>query len=174
MDKEVKKEVWKLFEIALFLFVTILFVLPYLVQVSTYFHERGHMKFLDKYEVRNYYDINLLKTIPNFFNPKTAALGVTKFDFNQYKKLDRYQRAEINIAGTISDLKFLFLIGIYLTLTNVYLFYKIKIKREINLVWMLAINWMLFMWLIVLIQITLANLTHGSGDIYQLIKFLRV
>ena len=148
MDKEVKKEVWKVFEIFLFLFVTIAFVLPYLVQMSTYFHERGHQKALDKYRIENYYELNLLETIPRFFNPKAEALGITKFDLNEYKRLDKYQRIEINIAGIVSDLRFLFLIGIYLSFANVYLFYKIKFKKESNFVWILAINWILFMWLI--------------------------
>lgn len=174
MDEELKKEVWKVLNVALFLFVTIFFVLPYLVQASTYFHERGHQKVLDKYGIKNYYSFNLLMTIPNFFNPKAEAFGITKFDLNQYKKLDKYQKTEINIAGIISDLRFLFLIGIYLSFANVYLFYKVKFKRETDFTWILAINWILFMWLIALIQITIANITYSSGDVYQLIRFLRV
>ena len=97
-----------------------------MVQVSTYFHERGHVKALEKYGVRAYYKINLLETIPNFFNPHVDKLGITRFDLQAYKDLDKFQRTEINIAGIVSDLRFLFLVGIYLSFVNVYIFYKIK------------------------------------------------
>lgn len=172
MDKEVKKQVLKVFYAASFLFISIVFVLPYLVQTTTYFHEKAHIDALTKYRVRSYYAVNLLETIPNFFNPDVGRLGVTKFDFDKYKELDKYQRTEINTAGILSDLKFLFLIGIYLSFINLYLFYKIKVKREINFGWVLAINWILFMWLLALIQITIANLSYDSGDIYQLVRFI--
>ena len=174
MNEEVKREFWKIFNVAAFLFVTIFFVLPYLVQISTYFHERGHQRALDKYGVENEYRMNLLATIPNFFDPGTEKLGVTRFSLTQYKALGKYQRTEINIAGVVSDLKFLFLIGIYLSFANVYVFYRLKFKKGINLMWVLAINWVLFMWLIALVQITLANVTYNAGDIYQLVRFLRV
>ena len=174
MKKGVKKEIWKVFSVASFLFITIFFVLPYLVQVSTYFHERGHQKFLDKYGVENSYQINLLETVPNFFNPNVHKLGVTKFDLNAYKELDKYQRIEINIAGIVSDLRFLFLIGIYLAFVNIYTFYKIRIKKEYDLVWILAVNWILFMWLLALVQISVANVVSRGGDIYQIIRYLSV
>ncbi len=174
MDEEVKKEVLKVFNVAAFLFVTIFFALPYLVQTSTYFHEKVHQKVLDKYGIENHYEMDLLNTIPNFFNPKSEVLGVTRFDLIAYKKLDKYQRAELHVAGIVSDLRFLFLIGIYLSMANIYLFYKIKMKKEVDIVGILAINWILFMWLIALVQITLANITYSAGDIFQLIRFLRV
>ncbi len=165
---------WKVFSVASFLFITIFFVLPYLIQISTYFHEKGHQKTLDKYGIENSYQINLLETIPNFFNPNVDKLGVTRFDLGAYKQLDKYKRTEINIAGIVSDLRFLFLAGIYLTFVNVYLFYKVKIKKQYDLAWVLAVNWILFMWLLALIQITVANITYSSGDVYQLVRFLRV
>ena len=174
MSEESKKAVWMVFAVAAFLFITIFFILPYLVQVSVYFHERAHMKALDKHGVESSYSFNLLETIPNFFYPKNSKLGVTKFNLEQYNKLDKSQRAEIHISGITSDLKFLFLIGIYLSFINVYFYYKIKIKQEPNLVWALAINWILFMWVIALIQITLSNITHSSGDIYKLVEFLQI
>ncbi len=142
--------VWKIFTVASFLFVTIFFILPYLVQTSTYFHERGHQKVLSKYGIENSYKINLLDTIHNFYNPNVKKLGVTKFDLQAYKKLDKFKRTEINIAGIVSDLRFLFLIAIYLAGINVYLFYKIRVKKEVNLAWVLGINWILFMWLLAL------------------------
>lgn len=174
MNEETKKEVWKVFNVAAFLFVTIFFILPYLVQVSTYFHERGHVKVFNKYGVENSYHVNLIETIPNFFNPKVEKLGVTKFSLKQYEQMDKYQRTEVHIAGIVSDLRFLFLIAIYLSLVNVYMFYKIRIKQEMNLTFILAINWILFMWLLALIQITVANITNHAGDIFQLIRFLRI
>ena len=174
MDEETKKEVWKVFNVAAFLFVTIFFVLPYLVQVSTYFHERGHMRMFDKYGVENEYHVNLIETIPNFFSPSVEKLGVTKFNLQEYKQLDKNQRTEIHIAGIVSDLRFLFLIAIYLTFVNIYLFYKIRVKQEVDLTLVLAINWILFMWLLALIQITVANITNHAGDIFQLVRFLRV
>ncbi len=172
MDEGVKKQVLKVFYAGAFLFISIVFVLPYLVQTTTYFHEKAHIDSLSKYGVRSYYYINLLETIPTFFNPNIGRLGVTKFDFNKYKELDKYQRTEINVAGILSDLKFLFLIGIYLSFVNLYFFYKIRVKKEINFAWALAINWILFMWLLALVQITIANISYGSGDIYQLVKFI--
>lgn len=174
MEEGVKKEIWKIFSVASFLFITIFFILPYLIQTSTYFHERAHQKALDKYGIENSYHFNLLETVHNFYNPKVDKLGVTKFDLGAYMQLDKYQRADINISGIVSDLRFLFLIGIYLTFINIYLFYKIRFKKEINLTWILAINWILFMWLLALIQITVANITYASGDIFQLIKLLRI
>lgn len=172
MDKHLKKEVWKVFSVASFLFITIFFILPYLVQVSTYFHEKAHVAALNKYGVENLYKVNLLETIPNFFNPRVEKLGVTMFNLAQYRRLEPVQRLEINIAGIISDLRFLFLIGIYLTFVNIYTFYKVKIKENYNLTWILAVNWILFMWLLALIQITLANISSGGGDIYQLLSLM--
>lgn len=179
MKEILKKQIfsdnlWRIFVVASFLFITIFFILPYLVQISTYFHERGHQKMLDKHGIENTYRINLLETIPNFYNPNVKKLGVTKFDLDDYKKLDAYKKTEINIAGIVSDLRFLFLISIYLSFINIYLFYKIRVKHEINLAWVLGINWILFMWLIALIQITVSNITYSSGDVYQLIRFLKV
>ncbi len=174
MDEQVKKDIWKIFSVASFLFITIFFVLPYLIQTSTYFHEKGHQRNLAKYDIQSSYRINLLETIPNFFNPKMDKLGVTRFSLQDYKALEKYQRTEINIAGIVSDLRFLFLIGIYLALVNVYMIYKIRYKKEYDLTWILAVNWVLFMWLLALIQITVANITYQSGDIYQLVRFLRV
>jgi len=165
---------WKIFVVASFLFITIFFILPYLVQISTYFHERGHVTVLEKYGVEAYYRVDLLSTIPNFFNPKVDKLGVTKFDLQAYKALDKYKRTNINIAGIVSDLRFLFLIGIYLAFVNIYLFYKIRFKKELDIKWVLAVNWILFMWLLALIQITVANITYSSGDVFQLVRFLRV
>ncbi len=174
MDKEVRKRFYLVFHVAAFLFITIFFILPYLVQISTYFHERGHQIVLDKYGVENSYSVDILSTIPNFFNPKVAKLGATRFDLNEYYKLNDIQRTEVHVAGIISDLRFLFLICIYLTLVNIYTFYKIKYKKNYNLTLILAINWILFMWLLALIQITVANVTSTGGDIFQLIKLIRV
>jgi hypothetical protein len=172
MKERFKKEAWKIFNIASFLFITIFFILPYLVQVSTYFHERGHATTLEKYNVEAKFNVDWLSVIPNFFNPKVDKLGVTRFDLNVYKKLDAYKKAEINLAGIISDLRFLFLIGIYLAFGNIYLFFKYKLSKDMNPNLVLGINWLLFMWLLALIQITVSNLTFGSGDFYQLIKYL--
>ncbi len=174
MDEGLKKEVWKVFTIASFLFITIFFILPYLVQISTYFHEKGHQGMLTKYNVKNSYSMNLLETIPNFYNPSVSKLGVTRFDIEAYKKLDKFQKADINVAGIVSDLRFLFLIGIYLAIVNVYTFYKVKIKQNYNLTWVLAVNWMLFMWLLALVQITVSNITFSIGDVYSLVNVLGV
>ena len=169
-----KKNFLKVFYVAAFLFITIFYVLPYLVQTSTYFHEKAHQKAFDKYGISNNYDFNLLETIYNFYNPNVKSLGLTKFDLDAYLLLDKYERAEIHVAGIISDLKFLFLISIYLIFSNIFVFYKIKVRKEYNLNLVLAINWILFMWLLVLIQITVANITYFSGDIYKLIDNLVV
>jgi len=174
MDEQIKKEVKKILWVALFIFVTIIVVLPYLVQISTYFHERAHQRALDKYAVKNYYMINLLTTIPNFYNPEAEALGVTKFNLDEYRKLSRYQKTEVNIAGIVADLRLLFLVAVYLALANVYAFYKIRIRKELSLTKVLAVNWILCMWLLVLIQITVSNITQASGDVYQLARFLSV
>ena len=174
MDEDLKKEFFKVFYTASFLFITIFFILPYLIQVSTYFHEKGHQNSLTKYGIESSYNVNLLETIPNFFNPSVAKLGVTRFDLESYKKLDKSQKAEINIAGIVSDLRFLFLIGVYLSLVNIYTFYKIRFKQDYDLTWIMAVNWILFMWLLALVKITVSNITYSSGDIYSLVRFLRV
>jgi len=174
MGEIFKKEAWKVLKVALFLIITIFLVLPYLIQISTFFHERGHQKVLTKYGIKNSYQLNLLSTVPNFFNPKQNKLGVTKFDLAAYKNLNKYKRTEINIAGIISDLRFLFLIGVYLAIINIYTYYKVRFKKQYNLTWILAINWILFMWLLALVQITVANITYASGDVYQLIRFLNI
>jgi hypothetical protein len=146
--------------------------LPYLVQISTYFHEKGHQSVLDRYDVDNSYKINLLTTIHNFYNPNVKKLGVTKFDTEAYGKLGKFQKAEVHIAGVLSDLRFLFLISIYLVFVNIYMFYKIRVRKEYDLVWVLAVNWVLFMWLLALVQITTSNLTFRSGDFMSLVKVL--
>jgi len=174
MEKELKREIWKILKALFFIIFSIVIILPYMVQITTYLHERAHMSVLTKYGVSNYYSANLLMTIPNFFNPNAESLGVTQFNFDQYQKLDKFQRAELHVSGIVSDLRVLFLISIYLALVNVYVIYKIYVKKEVNLGWVLAINWLLFMWLLALIQITIANITYPNGDTYQLIKFLRV
>ncbi|MBT4241748.1 hypothetical protein HOD75_02495 [archaeon] len=169
-----KKELWRVFSVASFLFITIFFVLPYLVQVSTYYHEKGHQGALTKYGIENSYSLNLLETIPNFYNPKVTKLGVTRFNLADYKALGKFERTQINIAGIVSDLRFLFLIGIYLAMVNIYMFYKVRFKKDYDLTWLLAINWILFMWLLALIQITVSNITYTGGDIFQLVRFLEV
>lgn len=174
MDDDLKKVVWNIFSVGAFLFVTIFFILPYLVQISTYFHERGHLKALERYGIEGTYEMNLLETIPNFFYPSRTKLGATTFDMDKYLELSKVQRTELHIAGIVSDLRFLFLIAIYLSLMNIYLFYKSRVKHEINFMWVLAIDWILFMWLIALVQITVANITHFSGDIYQLVRFMHI
>ena len=174
MKANFKKEAVKIFHVMVFLFITIFFVLPYLVQTSTYFHEKGHQKTLDKYGVRNSYHVNFLETIHNFYNPKVKKLGVTRFDIDRYNELGKFQRTEINIAGIISDLRFLFLISIYLVFVNVYMFYKVRVKKDYDLVWILATNWILFMWLLALVQITISNITFPAGDVHNLINGLRV
>jgi len=172
MKRGMSRETWRVIKVGVFLLISIVVILPYLVEISTFFHEEAHVKALTKYNIRNYHGVDILMTIPNFFNPKVQKLGITKFDYDQYKKLGAYQKAEIHMAGIISDLKFLFLIGIYLSFANVYFFYKIKIKKDYNLTWVLAINWILFMWLLALIQITVANISNSGGDFYQLVKVL--
>ena len=174
MDEDLKKELWKVFSVASFLFITIFFILPYLIQISTYFHEKGHQGVLKKYGVDSEYDMNLLETIPSFFNPQVSKLGVTRFNMEDYKKLDKMQRTDVNVAGIVSDLRFLFLIGIYLSLVNVYSYYKIRFKKDYDLTWILAINWILFMWLLALVQITVSNITYSIGDVYMLVKNLNV
>ena len=174
MDEFVKSEIKKVFHVAAFLFITIFFILPYLVQVSTYFHERGHQRVLEKYGIESYYQLDLLSTVPDFFNSNVDKLGVTRFNLADYKKLNKYQRAEINIAGIVSDLRFLFLISIYLSFINIYMFYRIRFTKNPNLIWILAINWILFMWLLALVQITVSNVTNSSGDVLQLIKYLEI
>jgi len=170
MKEKVKKEFLKIFYVASFLFITIFFILPYLIQLSTFFHEKSHQKILTKYGVSNTYNINLIETIPNFFNPTMDKLGITKFDFDTYNRLDKSSKADIHIAGVISDLTFLFLISTYLAIVNIYCYYMIKFKKTYNFTWILAINWILFMWLLALVQITVANLSYPSGDFYSLIR----
>lgn len=172
MDKNLKKELIKVFNVGSFLFITIFFVLPYLVQISTYYHEKAHVKVLDKYYVDNSYKINLLETIPNFYDPHVNKLGVTNFDLNSYLELNYLQKTEINLAGILSDLRFLFLISVFLAITNIYMFYKVRFLKQYDLSNVLAINWILFMWLLALIQITVANIAYDSGDVYQLVKVL--
>ena len=37
-----------------------------------------------------------------------------------------------------------------------------------------AINWILFMWLLALVQISVSNITYSIGDVYMLVKNLNV
>ncbi|MEN9626056.1 MAG: hypothetical protein RL557_384 [archaeon] len=164
------KGFFRVFHVAAFLFITVFFILPYLVQISTYFHEKAHQAALDKYSVQNSYNVNLIETIPHFWNPATRKLGVTRFDTFAYEKLSSFQKADINLAGVISDLRFLFLIAVYLALANLYTFYKICYRKEYDLTWILAVNWILFIWLLALLQITVANVSYHQGDVYQLIR----
>ena len=172
MKKSTKKIFWKVFSVASFLFITIFFILPYLIQISTYFHENGHLSALEKYGVEGRYTVNLLETIPNFFNPNSNKLGVTRFNLNEYLLLSAVQKADINLGGIISDLRFMFLIGIYLAFVNVYAFYKVYVRRDYDLTLVLATNWVLFMWLLALTQISVANLTYNTGDFMKLVDVL--
>jgi hypothetical protein len=174
ISKEVKQELKKVLGVAIFLFISIVFILPYLIQTSTYFHEKAHVGALQKYGVNSDYSVDWLRTIPNFFSPSVEKLGVTSFNVADYKLLDKYQRTDVNISGVISDLKFLFLIGIYLSMSIVYIYYKVRYKKNYDLYLILALDWILFMWLLALIQITVANLTSLNGDVYHLVRYLRV
>lgn len=174
MREEVKKDVLTVVYTVIFLFVSIIVILPYMVQFSTYMHERGHYKTLVSYGLYAEIHLDVVNTIPDFFNPRNDKLGVTRFSLEEYKKLDKYQRTKVNIAGIVSDLIVLSFIGLYLALTNVYFFYKVKFSRHFDLVWILAVNWLLIMWLIALMQITIANMTHEAGDIYMLIRYLSI
>lgn len=174
MNEGVKKDVLTVVYTAIFLAFSIVIVLPYMVQFSTYMHERAHYKMLISYGVQAETPLDLLMTIPNFFNPNTQQLGVTRFSMEQYNKLDKFQRAKVNTAGIVSDLVVLSFIGLYLGLTNVYFFYKAKFTRELDYIWILAVNWLLIMWLFALMQITIANITHEAGDIFMLVRFLKV
>jgi hypothetical protein len=178
-----KSDLMRVLRVVLFLFVSIVIFLPYLIQISTFFHERAHQEVLDRYGVKNYYEPNLLTTIPDFFNPNAQYLGSTTFNDQQYKEMDKYQRIELHTSGIVSDLTFLFIISMLLVVLNlgVYIFYRLRmwlredVRFVINriLVFGLAFNWVLFIWLLSLIQITIANITYPSGDIYQLVNFLR-
>ncbi|MGV8152394.1 MAG: hypothetical protein ACP5OG_04885 [Candidatus Nanoarchaeia archaeon] len=172
MEEGLKRAIKRIFYTFGFLFITVFFILPYLVQISTYFHEIGHVKTLEKYGVKANYRMNLLDTIPNFIDPSVEKLGVTTFDLNEYKKLDSFKKTDVNVSGINSDLTILFLLCIYLSLGNIYIYYKEKYKGEVNSFWVLAINWILFMWVVVLVQITLSNINYPTGDIYQLARFI--
>lgn len=172
MNQELKKGLWRIFYVASFLFITMFFILPYLVQTSTYFHERAHRDVLKELGIQSGYEVNLLETIPNFFNPQVTKLGVTRFNLDEYIQLSAYDKARVNLAGILSDLRFIFLIGIYLALVNVYVFYKVKIKKDYDLTWVLGVNWILFMWLLALIQITVSNVSYSSGDFFQLVRYI--
>jgi len=174
MRNEVRKDVLTVIYTIIFLFVSIVIVLPYMVQFSTYMHERAHYKALISYGLYAEIDIGFLTTIPDFFNPSTEKLGVTRFSLEQYKTLDKYQRAAVNTAGIVSDMVVLSFLGLYLALTNIYFFYKVKFAKDYDFVWILAVNWILIMWLIALMQITIANVTHEAGDISMLVKYLTV
>src|SRR3989338_6773318 len=102
MDEELKKEVWRVFTVASFLFITIFFILPYLVQVSTYFHEKGHQNVLTRYGIENSYQVDLIFVVTNFFNPRVGKLGVTRFNLDAYMKLDKHKKTEVNMGGIIS------------------------------------------------------------------------
>ena len=172
MREVLKRELWKIFMVISFLFISIFFILPYLVQISTFFHEIGHVNTLEKYGVEGRYSVDLRDTIPNFFNPQITKLGVTRFKLQEYLQLTPNQKAEINIAGIVSDLRFMFLIGIYLAFINIYAFYKVYVRKNYDLTWVIATNWIMFMWLLALTEITVANITYGSGDVMQLVKVL--
>jgi hypothetical protein len=172
MREEVKKDVLTVVYSALFLAISIGFILPYMVQFSTYMHERAHYTVLKSYGVDATISLDLLGTIPNFFNPKTEQLGVTRFSLEQYRQLDKFQRTKVNTAGIVSDLVVLSFAALYLALTNVYFFYKVKFTKDYDFVWILAVNWLLIMWVIALMQITIANITHEAGDVYMLVRYL--
>jgi hypothetical protein len=172
LNEEVAKDVLTVFYTVLFLFVSIFIILPYMVYLSTYMHERAHYESLVSYGMDPVIEINVLTVIPNFFSTSNEKLGVTKFNLEDYKRLDKYQRTDVNVAGIASDMWVMFFIGLYLGLTNVYFFYKVRFTQNVNLVWILAVNWLLLMWLIALAQITIANITQQAGDIYMLVRYI--
>jgi len=173
MKKEVKEREVIILKVALFLFISIAIVLPYLVQFSVYFHERGHLVTFGKYHVNASYEADYTFTIYNFYFGDVGELGRVDYNPEQYARLGKYQKAEINIMGIVSDIEFLILIVIFICLANIFAFYMIKNNKKINLNWILAINWILFIWFLALIKIIVLNLTDFSGDFFQLIQYLK-
>jgi hypothetical protein len=173
MKKEVKERIFRVLFVALFLTVSIVVVLPYLVQISVYFHERAHLDALTNYHVDASCKASYVSTIYNFYFGDTGELGSVSFDQDQYNKLGKYQKTEIHLAGMVSDVQFLIFIVIFICLTNLFAFYRIKNNKKINLGWILAINWFLFIWFLALVKMIILNLTDFSGDFFQLIQNLR-
>jgi len=174
MNEKVKKDILTVVYSALFLAVSIFIVLPYMIQFSTYMHERAQYIILKSYGIDATVSLDLISTIPDFFNPKTEKLGKAHFNLEQYLQLDKFQRTKVNTAGIVSDMVILSFAGLYLALTNVYFFYKVKFAKSYDFVWILAVNWLLVMWVIALLQIAIANITHEGGDIYMLVNYLKV
>jgi len=173
MKKEAKKNLIKILKVAAFLALSIIIVLPYLIQFSVYFHEKAHLDVFERYSVNAVYKADFKTTIYNFYFGDVGNLGHVDYDETQYNRLGKYQKAEINLAGLISDIEFLIIIVILICLVNISAFWRIANNKKVNLSLILALNWLLFIWFLALIKIIILNLVDFSGDLFQLIKYLK-
>ena len=85
-------EAWKVFSVASFLFITIFFILPYLVQISTYFHEKGHQKIFDKYGIENLWIYNLRsgwRLVYSVSSPDKIEILAVVLDWMDHKDYER-------------------------------------------------------------------------------------
>lgn len=165
----------KILYAVIFFSLTIIFILPYLIQISIYFHEKAHHDTLSNLGIKSSLEVDWTRTILNFYSKigKAESLGVTKFNFNDIKALNPIQIKEFYTAGIISDLKFLLLLSIYLIFINLFVLFKKPGERKNNYITLiLMIDWIIFMWILVLVSLTLSNISYSNGDLSALTRLL--
>ena len=174
---ENRKRIKRVIYVAAFLFLSIFYILPYLTYTSIYFHEKAHKDVLESYGIKAEHKPDWIWVIPNFysrvFGIEKSELAITTFNLNEVKKLNPVQIKEIYTAGIISDLRFMLLLSVYLIFINLFLLFK-KPKAQFDkyVLLILVIDWIIFMWILVLVSSTISNLSYTEGDIGKLVSLL--
>jgi len=158
------------------MFLSFFIIIPYLSLISTWSHENAHSVVFSKYGIKSSYNPDILMQIPNFYGnfigyKDYITFGKTTFDSEskqKYLELSNDSKAEINLAGTSSDLNFLYFILFSLVFLNSIPLLlekseaKNKIPKNLIIFWvdLLLIFWALL--LIINIQSNMNPFAIGS------------
>lgn len=162
------------------LFLSVFLILPYLSLISTWSHEQAHITVLSKYSIEAFYKPDFLGQIPNFYRPLLMGnipYGTTFVSTEKYSELNNSAKTEVNMAGTGSDLKFLYGIIYLLFFINLIpllmelLKEKINVKNKVPL--LTVIYWIAFLmiaWAFTIINNIQSNLFLPNADLSNLLS----
>jgi hypothetical protein len=168
-------------QIELILLISSVFlILPYLSLISTWGHEEAHVVAFAKYGIESSYTPDIIGQIPNFYGPlskRISVYGTTYVNSTLYSQLNNSARAEVNMAGTSSDLNFLngiicllFFINLIPLLLEI-LKGKINVKNKLPI--LATIYWIDFLviaWMISIVGNIQSNLFVSNADLSQLLS----
>ena len=156
----------------IFLGVVLIFKVPYLTLITTYFHEKAHIKAAAKYGVDLVYKPDIILRIPHVISQKVHPDGISNFktenDKEKFYLLDVVAKREISIAGIGSDIMFVTI----LTLFSLASMMALILLKDFNKVYigLLYIALIIDIWLLFIVMSTANNLTNQVGDLTFLIQ----